>query len=540
MKLGAWRDRLKFLGKMRPSSHAHRLMLSLTVASSILVPTTTRPQTVSYTEPIQQCARTDAYKAFEQEQYNQYMISPVFQQLLKTLRETQAVLKLLAETGTELATRPNLLGKRTGDADDAAVSEIIRKGLTSQVLPTCYENPLTYLLLSGHAEKIDAARQRLGLPLPRSVNLATLPTDEINAYTYPVLDGTERVVAVNTQLFMFAHQMTKVTLPMVRLEKVDDKIKVTPSAPEPDKETLINFSMAILEFLGLASPSTQPLNQAYDPLLVSMVDGMEKILIAHEYGHVIRGHVSPVGKFRLGSASDSGRTIMEVPVLVRSWQQELEADETGFQLYMEWLRAGGEQQGSPERKAFLLRGPLFFFRCLAIIEEARELRDKGYLPLRPTLSEKEFIRSYVAGATTPEQNRLYDSLLDKDHPPTWLRVERIATLIDAELSAHPLDQADLDLFKIAAALELNAERIWMRVSERLPLLFKELKVPKSSEASAVISRTPREARVTAKSADCKMPTNAWAGQLICTPELLQAVAALWWGSARDEGHPRIL
>jgi tetratricopeptide (TPR) repeat protein len=507
-------------------------MVTVAIAAGLLMSVSVHAQEVA-PEPIQLCAQTDAYKAFEQEQYNQYIGSPAFQPQLKALRDIRAVFDMLDQTGKGLDERSNALSERSGGSyNDAALRDYIQKGLTDQKLPTCYENPLTYFLLSSYASEIDEARKRLGLPLPTPLNLATLPGDEINAHTFLVLDGTERVVAVNTQLFMFAYQMTKVTLPTLGLRSEGESVAISVGAPAIDQNVLVNFAMAIQEFLGLVPPTTQSLDQAYDPLLIEMVAAVEKFVIAHEYGHVIKNHKSPVGSFRLGAAADAVRTNLEIPYLLRSWRQEIEADKVGFQLFAESLRTNAEDASSFERRAYRLYGALFFFRCMEIIDRARALLETGQLPAPPTLSERQFVRSYLAGATTAEQDKDYAALLSQDHPPVWVRREHLAAMLQDELAKYPSEPLGDDYFQIATAIDRNSELIWASVADRLPLVFAAVQAMQGTNATPDEPVAPLSSQNDQSFPDCPMPTSAWAGQSICTPELMRAIDSL--RTATDE------
>ena len=52
-------------------------------------------------------------------------------------------------------------------------------------VPTCLENPNFYFLISHLAIDAEVARQELGLPLWELPKFGSLPSNDINAYTYP-------------------------------------------------------------------------------------------------------------------------------------------------------------------------------------------------------------------------------------------------------------------------------------------------------------------------------------------------------------------
>lgn len=521
-------------GKRAPTARIWKRFLAIATAAVLSSPMQLQAQNAAApaSEPFRACAETEAFKAFEHEQYNQYTSSSKYQRLLVELRKKDELLKSLIDVEKQLNARPDKLNdKKDGKKYDA--KKLFASTLQDQKLPTCYENAFTYHLLSTYAKDIDKARRSLKLDIPKPLNIATLPSDDINAYTYPVLDGSESVVAVNTQLFMFAYQMAKVTMPTVATHREGKKIAVDVSFDKPSPEIATNFAMAILEFLNLVGPSTEPLDSSYDGMLIRLVSPTEKFVIGHEYGHAIAGHSSQVGKFRLGTASDPSRTTAEVPVLVRSWQQELEADEIGFKLLAASLRDTSKNGALPEDYFYSLRGALFFFRCLSIIEEARALRDKGQIPPLPTLSEREFVRSYVAGTTTAEQNASYSALLSQDHPPTWFRTERAETLFAAELEKHKLSEDARGLLEMAKALERNVEAVWTHIQPRMPILLKAIQSGNFAEGVALAAER------SAKSDDsntqsCPVPEKYWPSPSLCTDELLAAIEAFFSASTSDK------
>ena len=523
---------LQSVGQVRLTNIGKRF-LAVAIAVTVAMPLQLQAQkvTASAPEPFRSCAETDAFKAFELEQYNQYVSSSKYQRLLVDLRKKDELLKSLIAVEEQLNARPDKLNDTKTDKK-FDVQKLLARALQGQKLPTCYENPLTYYMLSAYAKDIDKARRSLKLDIPKPLTIATLPSDDINAYTYPVLDGSESVVAVNTQLFMFVYQMAKVTMPTVTTHREGDKISVDVSFDQPSPKIATNFAMAILEFLSLVDPSTEPLDSSFDGVLMRLVAPTEKFVIGHEYGHVISGHSFRVGRFRLGAAGDPARTTAELPVLVRSWQQELEADELGFKLLRASLRDTSKNGRLPEDYFYSLRGALFFFRCLSIIEEARALRDNGQIPPVPTLSEREFVRSYVAGTTTAEQNASYSALLSRDHPPTWLRTERMETLFATELEGQTLSEDARGFLQMAKALERNAGMVWSYVQPRMPILLQAIQ--SGNLAGGALTAAELGAKADDSPAQtCGVPEKYWPSPSLCTEELIAAIDSFSSGSASD-------
>ena len=210
------------------------------------------------------------YKYFEQIQKKAYESDPAFMRLLARLRDTNAILESIQQTGKELEGRKDLPGA-TRETDSKETEDFIRRSLRNLRLPTCYENRYIYWMLTNYASQVDEARRSLRLPLSSKPKIASLPTTEINAYTYPAAGNRDNVIAFNSQLFLFAYQMTKVTLPTIELEYSSGKVGIDRSrtaafrAIASDNDLRLNFTMALLEFLLLVDPETQPLAPSVRP-----------------------------------------------------------------------------------------------------------------------------------------------------------------------------------------------------------------------------------------------------------------------------------
>lgn len=476
---------------------------------------------------------------------------PDLAKLLVELQNTKRWLSLLDQTGAQLNERDNPLG--TAPLDSPSTRTFIRHSLNKLKLPTCYENPVLFFMLSEYAKDIDRARIDLGMPLPSSVHLGTLPTTEVNAYTYPATQSRGSILAFNTQLFMFAYQMSKVTMPTIdiRRDPSSKRIAVNTSAARalellksnPDIRT--NYVMAILEFLLLAPPETQPISQSYDPFLITFTEGMEKFAVGHEFGHVIRNHKSPTIDIRLGEDSPStNATPLTVPVLARSWQQELEADQLGITLLIKNLSEQAKKGKLNDLEwLYSVKGALFFFECLDLVEQAKFIRDRGELPIRFSLAERAYIRAFADGNNTPQQDAKYADLNFKDHPPAWLRLERVQEAIDKELASHPPSSSSEAFAAIADGISDNAQLIWRDVEPRMPILIKALQVqrmhPKRSLSVSDLSDLVRNAGQTSNNEEippgCRIDSQHWTETFLCNPQLQDAIVSFQSSTETDAG-----
>ena len=530
---------------VKPQSNRLRLLCSK-VTQSLFASLFLSLLLISVTEaqvpPFKPCAQDPTYKYFEVLQYKAYTSDPKLQELLPNLQNMGRLMKEIKETGAQLDKRDNPLNVPNSDNPDTL--DLIKRWVDNLKLPTCYENPLVYILLKQYAENIDKARQEMNRPMLSVVHIATLPTTEVNAYTYPATDSRDSVIAFNAQLFMFAYQMSKVTFPTleVRNDQASGRIAVNTSKKKAlellnsNPDIVTNYVMAILEFLLLVPPSTEPISQSYDPLLISLTEGMEMFAVGHEYGHVVLNHKSPTMNIRLGADSLTTASVAPttVPVLARSWKQELEADQEGIQLLIHFLKQKAKTSQVEDAKwVYTLKGALFFFECLDLIEQAKFIRDRGEVPVRYSLAERSYIRAFADGKNTPQQDALHSDLNLRDHPPAWLRLERVQDTIDKELTSHPASSSSEAVASIADGISDNAQLVWRMIMPRMPILMKALQLQTTHpdqplnagellKLSSKIDDTNHTERIPP---GCRVDVQAWADTFLCNPALQDAVVA---------------
>lgn len=504
-----------------------------------------QPKEEPHISPCRSCARDRTYKYFEEIQCKAYGSDPGLMRFLAASQDLNQVLESIDETGRELATRKDLPGASRED-ESRETSEFIRLSLRNLRLPTCYENRYVYWMLTNYAQQIDDARRSLKLPLRGRPKIASLPTTEINAYTYPADGNRDSVVAFNTQLFMFAYQMTKVTLPTIGIDLAQGSVGVDRSratalrAIATEKHLRLNFTMALLEFLLLVDPSTQPLAPSYDPLVVTFTQGMELFAVAHEYGHVIKKHSSPTMSIRLGADSDTGRSAgnRDVSVLARSWQQELEADAIGIRLLTEVLRKAALKSESDDlRWLYSLKGALFFFKSLDLVDRAKYVRDHDRPRPTPSLSEAAFLRDVADCRATDDQRMRFRSLTLGSHPPAWLRLERARVELDKALEDVKKSAAAAEFSQIADGLIYNVDLIWSTIEDDLPRAIKGARIVREKEdtgqdlselelgaIAGQLKQGPSTPIIRSFAPGCQYDAAVWMSSFMCTTALQRAAA----------------
>lgn len=439
------------------------------------------------------CTTDPTYHYFEQEQLSAYCETEEGKQLLLRLRNPEYVRRILRETDSSINDRPNNIGL-TGKVIDDDTNKYLNAAIREK-LPTCFENPMVYVMIKHYVSQVEKARKQLGLPLKQLPKYGSLPTASINAYSYPAefkpgdFSARGSIIGFNTMLFMFAYQMTKVTLPTVTVSQSGqgNKIIIDPSKEaaianidnNPDVRT--NFIMAILEFLRLTDHETQPLDRKYDADLMRFTTSIELFAVAHEYGHLVKGHI-PIGvnKLQLSylAPEEANKSIVEI----HSWKQELEADEIGVKLLIQVLKNEIAEQKDPDliaatkmRHLFALNAPLFYFKAGDIIDRAKNINESGIVPSNLSKDEVSFIQNLADGKAQFKDTVRYPNLHLKDHPPGWLRAARISKVMNDYISKGKFTDDQIAYGNVGGKIVNNLETLWNLCLPRFPYMVQVLK-----------------------------------------------------------------
>ncbi len=367
------------------------------------------------------CAKDAAYKYFEYLQCAAYHSDPVLIEVWRNISNLKTSLKSVEKNNPQAH----------------KYLESIKLEMFEISLPTCYENRIAYFMLKTYMDIIMAASVRLNKGVSVPPRFGSLPSTEINAFTIVDSEG-DRIVAFNTELFGFTQQMTYAISPLVKAQVTQSQnvwsSEVAGQIVNQFRNEHIEFETSILEFLEvipaerlLTIPGTTPLNEVNE-LGLDLSIGMDLFAVGHEYSHAILKHKPISNKLvALGVKQRAKAVPVNAQVAVLSWAQELAADELGFQLAAEatkqiHLNAGHEW-------IYTLYGALYFFECMEILDEARYILDHGTDWVPYTESEKQFLRSVAAGTVTQDQEKQFSYLPLQDHPPAWLRNERIRAVM---------------------------------------------------------------------------------------------------------------
>lgn len=338
-------------------------------------------------------------------------------------------------------------------------------------LPTRYEDPFTNIIMEGLTSKILKACDALSLELSQTLRFGTIHHPIMNAYTIAVPDSSEHLVVVSDRLFSFIHEMAKVALSPTVIEFSPSKQAIEYNMSETTAANHIRanpelqryFVSMILDFLLIVPGEHRIIGRDIMPLVSALVEGSELFIVGHEFGHVIGQHVpKKMTLFKLNSPAGEHRD--EPPErVVRSWRQEVEADIYGFQLMMTAL--GNNSQTTTSDISLL--APLFFFKCVEILEKAKFLLENGVE--ENSLSETELTKILDALISVLDEEDEYEvndlelsSLSRKygEHPPVFLRHFLLSRLLE---SAMPDDGRGLDpqAIQLSSTVERNLDLFWM-------------------------------------------------------------------------------
>lgn len=297
-----------------------------------------------------------------------------------------------------------LLGKRTlSPPEHQKMRSSLREWLEetkSSPVPTELEDP--FLLHSFQVSKRDVAKaiEALGYEIPdHDIVIGSLPTGEFNALTIRVPDNpTQYIVAVNHGIHFLIYRLAHLVASLFPVEKTfggyvhfsNDKKKLRKSVEKnPDRSKDFLDLLCAFFFLG------HPLAVEYFPekyglrnqftLGSCMKEVAFKFVVAHEYAHVLLGHLGgETHKQTLGN--------QEVETTLRPVMEEMEADIKALEIVLmdQYILQPLENNEIPSLTMSYL-GVDFLFSCQAIIEEAAQVSDYRSHP--PADVRREVLRA---------------------------------------------------------------------------------------------------------------------------------------------------
>lgn len=332
--------------------------------------------------------------------------------------------------------------------------------------PTCYEDPIAYAATERRLHWISIAARDGRPPLPEAETFeyGSLPNTEINAFTLRDPTNGTTIIIYNYQLAFLTNSLSQFAVASLDLDEENRWVEVEANsvglADEPlrpsklesytrdfagvtqqelvlklsrnaqwieiGKEMLNSFlSGRLFEMTKL--PTT---DENMEILSLPLREGMNLFFLAHEYAHVALKHRSAISTWRPVNVADTS----SAAVAAWSWKQELDADRYAVHLMANAMLAktvGPSKLGifvTRDKLGLMLRGGDLLMTYLEMLDETRAGRPGGQgarAPVSLSESQKAALRRFADGnaLSNSEIREIGGQIVD--HPPAWLRQERI-------------------------------------------------------------------------------------------------------------------
>jgi hypothetical protein len=228
-------------------------------------------------------------------------------------------------------------------------------------------------ILDGLSRQVELDLAQLGLALPVPVFAGEYPTGDFNAWSMPSPSGV--LILINRGLFMLIYLMAKLYALCVHYDfpqpggiaiRVNSDGVIVPD-DAPPKGAIVDLAIdALLSYLTLRQPTKArrlpPLAWPRGQVVAILTTQAEKFVIAHEYGHVVAGHVSAAG---VAQEPEAGHGIHPVAM---DHAKEFEADGYGAVVMVTRdATAAGIGGGELGWQQAVAAGPAFFFALDALL-----------------------------------------------------------------------------------------------------------------------------------------------------------------------------
>ena len=272
-------------------------------------------------------------------------------------------------------------------------------------------------LLQETAIKIEQSIRNLRLRLEHDVFVGEFPTSSINAQARRVHSGV--LVLINRGLMTFLYEVLKVTSLSWQFADFQSGRPVVESAVgdsgrDPDEigECLADLILAYVAGTARQNPAAIAPGYSKSIMIGSLLDQCERFVVAHEYGHILMGHLD---KPRYRSVTTA---VGDIEFVFKDWEMEFEADEMAAQVVLDSVPRVIDDQKKSFALQIAVNGPLMLFAL-------DELLTKAW-------NECQGLRGFP---------------LVTDHPPPMLRAAALCTYFERSgipESAIPLVRANVD------------------------------------------------------------------------------------------------
>jgi hypothetical protein len=254
----------------------------------------------------------------------------------------------------------------TSESDVNAIIALMEEDKKS--ILTNYQDPGWYSIIRRMAAGIEQTLAEHERILPVKPLFGSLPTGRVNGFAAAVPNTNFRVILLEDGLFGFANLMCKAiaaTFPSLDSGK-EGRVTVSTDIEKMRQNLRSNgiiaqrFFDALVSYIVKGHPhNAEPYIPSGSVMALSdtLRESMETFVLAHEYGHVVAGHLGPAVPRRAMVANVGVETIST------DWQQEFEADVIG----LETMLAVRMKKGFDLSLSFW--GADAFFGCIDVVEK---------------------------------------------------------------------------------------------------------------------------------------------------------------------------
>lgn len=372
-------------------------------------------------------------------------------QIQEQVHRSRGVTRKKAKLPTREFVEEMVRGQYKGLIDppsEEELQQVIDRALEAQErilatdLPSPYEDPHQYHIITTLADSIEKAAARVGREVPFRPLFGTLASGRVNAMAVLVPGQQEYLIFFESGLFGFANLLCKAVSQLFSFEGTEgENLRFSTDAAKI-RETIakdpmlgLRYFEAITAYVMQGDPHRAP---PYAPVGSAALIGsimrssMELFVLGHEYGHVLSGHFDR-GR-RRAAALPLGTQQEEV---VQNWREEIEADSVGLELMLSAMQLRGIDP------TLSYCGADFFFCCIDAVERA--------------------VLTLETGETREE------GIAADTHPPTSLRREALRRItqnsVPSELAKGMLGLAD-SVDEIMDALWEASQPVWLEMHQK--------------------------------------------------------------------------
>jgi len=264
-----------------------------------------------------------------------------------------------------------------------------------------------YFILNRHSKDIIKVANDNNINIPDEIVLGTLPLNYLDAFTCIFPKG-QRLIALSQGLLLFLYAMGRVVssfFPRLNYDEnknyvifdfkrntINQNLKTNKKGHEFFLETLILYFL----FENLSYSKIYYEEDINMPLSAVLWDTAELFIVAHEYSHIILGHL-PAEKSFSKRFLDENSMLYQI---VRNWDEEFSADTLAFQLTM----AKNQNSGYGSFACYL--GIEFLFACLGLIEKINNVE---FSETHPSAKMRiENLRQYIKSIFPSNSQNILD------------------------------------------------------------------------------------------------------------------------------------